>query len=83
VVGFRSAAPQRVENGELQLDDQNLQHIYIHDDNLGPNARFLVKDGDEVPPISPQRCVTSTRRERHERGGARHRGPRNSRPWSM
>jgi hypothetical protein len=52
VVGFRSSAPQRVENGELQLDDQNLQHIYIHDDNLGPNVRFLVGDGGAVLSIS-------------------------------
>lgn len=44
VVGFRSAVPASVDDGTWQLDDQNVQHIYIHDDNLGLNARFLVRD---------------------------------------
>lgn len=52
VVGFRSTAPASVDDGTWQLDDQNLKHIYIHDDNLGLNARFCVRDVSDGDPTS-------------------------------
>lgn len=42
MVGFRSPALPRVEDGECMVADENLEVVYVHDDNLGPNARFRV-----------------------------------------
>lgn len=48
-VGFRTAATPTVPAGAALEDDAALEHIYLHDDNLGPSVRFRVLD---VPPPS-------------------------------
>ena len=39
---------ERAVDGELAHADANLEHVYVHDDNLGPNGRFRVEtiEGD-------------------------------------
>jgi len=44
-VGFRESAAQKPKAGETRFQDEGIQHIYLHDDNIGPNARFEVTDG--------------------------------------
>ncbi len=42
VVGFRSSAPKIAETQLPDLAESDIEHIYIHDDNLGPNVRFII-----------------------------------------
>ncbi len=42
-VGFRECAPPVPTVGTVQLQDGGVQHIYLHDDNLGPSVRFAVE----------------------------------------
>jgi len=42
VVGFRECAPPVPDPGTIQLQDTGVYHLYVHDDNLGPNVRFLI-----------------------------------------
>lgn len=43
VTGFReAAAPQ--EGAGVAFQDSEIQHIYVRDDNLGPNVRMRVSD---------------------------------------
>jgi hypothetical protein len=43
-VGFRQAA-STVQPGFIELEDTNTEFVYLHDDNLGPAARFRVEVG--------------------------------------
>jgi hypothetical protein len=43
-VGFREAAPPSSQPGAVSLQDGETTHLYIHDDNLGPNVRFKIID---------------------------------------
>ncbi len=55
MVGFRSPPLPSPQPGELVVADTNIEHVYVHDDNLGPNARFRVEDdtaGDGTPRIA-------------------------------
>jgi len=49
-VGFRQAASLDVAAGNVELEDTRTEYLYLHDDNLGPAARFRV----EVDPGSEQ-----------------------------
>lgn len=54
LVGFRSPPLSAATPGELVVADTNIEHVYVHDDNLGPNTRFRVDDdtaGDGSPRI--------------------------------
>jgi hypothetical protein len=42
IVGFRSSTTPPVGDGECQSADENIDIVYVHDDNLGPNARFRI-----------------------------------------
>jgi hypothetical protein len=42
-VGFRQASSKVPLAGTLELEDANTEHLYIHDDNLGPAARFRIE----------------------------------------
>lgn len=42
--GFRSCALNALKSGTVSLQEASIEHIYIHDDNLGPNIRFSIKD---------------------------------------
>lgn len=39
-VGFRENPPSAPAKGEFTLQDGSIHHLYIHDDNIGPSARF-------------------------------------------
>jgi hypothetical protein len=41
-VGFRQAASNKPDAGELEFEDTRTEFVYLHDDNLGPAARFRV-----------------------------------------
>jgi hypothetical protein len=41
-VGFRQAASTAAA-GAVELEDTNTEHLYLHDDNLGPAARFKIE----------------------------------------
>lgn len=41
-VGFREAVP-KFSPGNLVAQDEGVQRVYLHDDNIGPNARFTVQ----------------------------------------
>jgi len=65
VVGFRSCSPSPVVAGTtVKLADSDIEYLFIHDDNIGPNVRFkIVQNPDntvalarDVPsPIQPNR----------------------------
>lgn len=43
ITGFREEPPGEVAPKTVKAADESLQHVYIHDDNLGPNVRFAVR----------------------------------------
>jgi hypothetical protein len=45
-VGFRPKPPAPVTGGSFQEEDAALDHLYVHDDTLGPNVRFAVREGE-------------------------------------
>lgn len=49
-MGFREAEPP-VSLNAPQFADTAIEHLYIHDDNLGPNVRFEITDGVRGPVI--------------------------------
>ena len=57
MVGFRSPELPRVKDGECLVADENIEVVYVHDDNLGPNARFRIAvraDAVSLVPASPE-----------------------------
>lgn len=42
LVGFRSPPLPSVPNGCVQHADSNIEFVYVHDDNIGPNVRTRV-----------------------------------------
>ncbi len=52
-VGFRPAPPPK-EPGVAVEDDELLEHLYIHDDNLGPSVRFALREENisTAPPVA-------------------------------
>ena len=42
--GFRSSAASAVAAGTIAFQDCETSHIYVHDDNLGPNVRFKLTE---------------------------------------
>jgi hypothetical protein len=59
-VGFREASPRAdVDAGSVLLQDDNIEFLYIHDDNIGPNVRFKIES--EACEIRPgqiiERCI--------------------------
>ena len=46
-VGFRDAAPSIPSVGTINYQDENIEYFYIHDDNIGPSARFVIEEEDK------------------------------------
>ena len=46
-VGFRSCIPSSGDPSAPDLAESNIEHLYVHDDNLGPNVRVKV-DEEEI-----------------------------------
>jgi len=42
-VGFRQAGSNRPAPGQLEFEDARTEFVYLHDDNLGPAARFRIE----------------------------------------
>ncbi len=63
VVGFRETAAPLASPGSGALQDEGIKHFYLHDDNIGPSARFklveenahavLVRDPPKTKASSP------------------------------
>ncbi len=50
-VGFRECSyPQQLPE-TVEFRDQDIRHLYINDDNLGPNVRFEILDGEDGKPV--------------------------------
>lgn len=47
-VGFRSRIPSAGDPSTPDLAESNIQYLYVHDDNLGPNVRVRINE-DRVP----------------------------------
>ncbi len=43
IAGFRSPELPNVQRGEYTFADEDIDVVYVHDDNLGPNARFKIR----------------------------------------
>ncbi|MFK7859418.1 MAG: hypothetical protein AB8B64_11365 [Granulosicoccus sp.] len=43
ITGFREEPPGEVAPRAVKAADESIVHVYIHDDNLGPNVRFAVR----------------------------------------
>lgn len=43
-VGFRQAASNAPADGSVEFEDTRTEYVYLHDDNLGPAARFHVEE---------------------------------------
>ncbi|MFK7992860.1 MAG: hypothetical protein AB8B87_01900 [Granulosicoccus sp.] len=43
ITGFREEPPGEVAPLAVNAADESIVHVYIHDDNLGPNVRFAVQ----------------------------------------
>ena len=44
LVGFRENGVPDVAAGGVAWADASIQHVYVHDDNIGPSARFALLD---------------------------------------
>lgn len=44
ITGFREASPPTLNPNDIYFADKNIEHVYVHDDNIGPNVRFKVED---------------------------------------
>lgn len=54
IVGFRSSVAPAVKAGEHVLADENINVVYVHDDNLGPNARFRIDVSTDTVSLVPE-----------------------------
>ncbi|MFN0149957.1 MAG: hypothetical protein ACKVU1_04485 [bacterium] len=42
VTGFRECAPPTPTSGKVEFQDERIEYVYVHDDNIGLNVRFRV-----------------------------------------
>ena len=47
LVGVREPTLEPVSPGEFSLQDRALEHLYLHDDNIGPQVRFELEENEE------------------------------------
>ncbi|MFK7893146.1 MAG: hypothetical protein AB8B63_20195 [Granulosicoccus sp.] len=52
MTGFRELPPGTIEPSAVKAADESIQHVYIHDDNLGPNVRFAVHTRSQFGQVS-------------------------------
>lgn len=45
IVGFRDKFPENVVPGTYTMADKDIEYVYVHDDNYGPNIRFKIEEG--------------------------------------
>lgn len=58
IVGYRPPEPAPRVSGETHFVDKNIEHVYIHDDNIGPSVRFAVKMEDGRVMLTPSHPKT-------------------------
>lgn len=46
MVGFREAPDSPELHASVRFSDADIKHVYLHDDNLGPNVRFGIYEDD-------------------------------------
>ncbi|UCV18639.1 hypothetical protein [Ferribacterium limneticum] len=46
-VGFRSSGNPPIDHDSTEVQDSWISHIYVHDDNVGPNVRLKITQGSE------------------------------------
>ena len=63
-VGFRPRPSEPLPLGSFEEEDASLEHLYIHDDTLGPNVRFAIEKDSTDGKI---RLVTDAPNPRHQR----------------
>ncbi|MBF0462664.1 MAG: hypothetical protein HQL87_14885 [Magnetococcales bacterium] len=54
VIGFRSCAPDPTNRLQiLNCQEEGIRYIYLHDDSIGPNARFQIRNVPcpDIPPV--------------------------------
>jgi hypothetical protein len=62
-VGFRASGNPSIATNATEIQDSWIHHIYVHDDNIGPNVRFEIATGSQkeavlrlsAPPASTAR----------------------------
>ena len=52
-VGFRQNLPQLPNKGTVNSYDGSIHHLYIHDDNVGPNVRFKICSDEDFVVLQP------------------------------
>ena len=64
-VGFRSCSPETAVPEIPDLEDSNVEILYIHDDNLGPNVRFKIEHYTRIVsstvtnlPLEPKQIIS-------------------------
>ncbi|UWX65167.1 hypothetical protein [Deinococcus rubellus] len=69
-VGFKEAGPAPIAAGDMFIEDSNIEFVYIHDDNIGPSAKFNII---EVPSSDPNsQCVALRRASSYAPPNASH-----------
>lgn len=60
-VGFRETVGQRIPAGEFGIQDSNVQYVYLHDDNIGPNVRFEIVGAEGTGAVALKRSAPKPR----------------------
>lgn len=63
ITGFRELPPVAIQPSAVRAADEAIQHVYIHDDNLGPNVRFAVRTHSRFGQVSLIPDPPSSKRE--------------------
>lgn len=69
ITGFREGGSVPTSAKEVAVHDGGIEHVYVHDDNIGPNVRFAIEiDDDRVrlrrsppDPEAPSSCTSYPR----------------------
>lgn len=69
-VGFREAVPSTPVPGQIFMEDNNLEYLYVHDDNIGPSARFKI--AEVISPTSGNKVTALQRSSSYASPGASH-----------
>lgn len=54
IVGFRTPRLPEIADGEAVPADENIEVVYVHDDNLGTNARFRIDETRGSVSLTPE-----------------------------
>ena len=63
ITGFREEPPGEVAPKAVKAADESIVHVYVHDDNLGPNVRFAVTTNSKFGQVILRPDPPDTKRE--------------------